>query len=874
MVEPRKVIGGGGLLVSLRLLNRHVLVIGGGKEAVGRIFFSLDADARVTLIAPLSTLHPELRSRVDRKEIVHVDREFRGVEDLVRGNIGEVVAAGWGVGGGKKSVSVNGSGGSANGKGVNGSKRVTNGGGGKRGKRRHGNRVVMNGDGVDANGSNGTVSNGNGKGGIGIGFYRWITRSTSNTKSNNTNSDAEETDNENPENGDADDEDEDDDDEEQEEQEEEEIEEEEEEEEEDDDGLFDLVLGCSDDPEESRNIALCARSYRIPVNCADVPELCDFYFVATHREGSVQIGVSTNGCGPRMAARIRGLLRDALPRGCGEAVERVGKLRSRVRGIDAELGPAGQSVSKRMTWLSRLCDTWSFEELSKMREEEVLAILDAYERGEKVPPPPGAAAAAAAIASMNGVNGSSTSGDVTAVASAASSNPTSPQRGTGSTANDGTASSSTGITSKLSQSGQPISAAGNNTWISTATHIPTMALRTVSTAAIGVTSLTVSIALAPFTLATAMATTSLHLTVKAAHGVVNVANAARISTNKAVHGAVVVTATCLKTVRDSGLSAARVVLDASSSSSSFIPSRPTLYLVGAGPGDPELLTTKAVRLLKSADVVISDQLISSQIMSLIPSKRLILVERKIKGRSDVAQSDANQLCLKELSAGRKMVVRLKGGDPFLFGRGAEEALFVREHGFESVLVPGITSAIAAPGSVGIPVTHRGSADQVLIVSARGEAGSFPEIPLWNSKRTTIVLMPIARMEALAELMVLKAGYPEGTPVAVVESGTCEGERVVEGTLGDIAEKVVAEKVGSPALLVVGDVCRVLRGDGISCGACLFGVPQIGDGLAAGSGNGVGEGDGQQRTSFVAANGDASGLNDSRRQSRKEGFQNP
>ncbi|KAI8834883.1 tetrapyrrole methylase, partial [Chytridium lagenaria] len=203
-------------------------------------------------------------------------------------------------------------------------------------------------------------------------------------------------------------------------------------------------------------------------------------------------------------------------------------------------------------------------------------------------------------------------------------------------------------------------------------------------------------------------------------------------------------------------------------------------LVGAGPGDPGLLTVKAAALLGSADVVVSDQLISEHVLNLVPKHRLVLVERKVKGRSDAAQTDANELCLKELRMG-KTVVRLKGGDPFMFGRGGEEVLFLRKHGFESVVVPGVSSCIAAPASVGIPVTHRGYADQFLVLSGRGEGGSFPDIPKHNDRRTTVVLMPVARLGALSDAMQEK-GYPRDLPAAVVEKGTCLGERVVEGLL--------------------------------------------------------------------------------------------
>ena len=125
-------------------------------------------------------------------------------------------------------------------------------------------------------------------------------------------------------------------------------------------------------------------------------------------------------------------------------------------------------------------------------------------------------------------------------------------------------------------------------------------------------------------------------------------------------------------------------------------------------------------------------------------------------------------------------------------------------------MPGVTSCIAAPASVGIPVTHRGSADQFLVLSGRGEGGSWPEFPLYSDRRTTVIMMPIARLGTLSDKMIHEANYPKDVPAAIVEKGTCEDERCIEGTLGDIADIAANEGVGSPALLVVGDVVKVLR----------------------------------------------------------------
>ncbi|KAJ3085645.1 hypothetical protein HDU96_005318, partial [Phlyctochytrium bullatum] len=320
-----------------------------------------------------------------------------------------------------------------------------------------------------------------------------------------------------------------------------------------------------------------------------------------------------------------------------------------------------------------------------------------------------------------------------------------------------------------------------------AVNVATSAGVTATKVAAGATGLALSVALAPVTLAAAVATSTATAAATAAS---KAASTAATATRTAAAGAshvVDVASTYTRAVAEAGSKKVAATVDFTgsvvtatvegslgilpSSVSSplrsvlkatvpkpFLPLRetkqPVCYLVGGGPGDPGLLTVKAANLLATADVVVSDQLIAEGILDMIPDRkrRLVFVERKVKGRSDVAQADANELCLRELRKG-KTVVRLKGGDPFLFGRGGEEVLFLREHGFEAVVVPGVSSCIAAPATAGIPVTHRGAADQLLVLSGRGEGGSFPQVPPHAEKRTTVVLMPVARLAALTQLMV-------------------------------------------------------------------------------------------------------------------------
>ncbi|KAI9203488.1 tetrapyrrole methylase [Polychytrium aggregatum] len=483
MAELKQVHGQASFLAALRLADKHVLIVGGGKEATGRIFFALDADARVTIVAPQTGLTAAVQQRIDLGQVRHLDRNFDDAD-------------------------------------------------------------------LDLDG-----------------------------------------------------------------------------------GVY-MVLSCIDDHEESARIAQLCRARSILVNCADIPDLCDFYFMAQYREGPLQIGISTNGCGPRLAARLRSHVVSSLPGGPEQtcrAVERIGNLRKRVRERHADMSP--ESVDRRMRWFSRLCDQWSFEDMAKMTEDEVSALV-----------------------------------------------------------------------------GIPVSI--------------------VSMVGSGVRALPLPLPLG------------------------------------------------------------------------FGRRAGKLILVGAGPGPADLLTLRAAEALKTADVVVSDQLVSPSVLKLIRKSALRFVPRKAAGQSDRAQLSANDMCLEELKKGRT-VVRLKGGDPFLFGRGGEEVAFFREQGYEPTVVPGISSCIAVPEAAMIPVTHRGVADQVLVLSGRGENGAYPNIPPYYEKRSTVVLMSVLRLKELVQLF-SEQEYPSATPVAVIENGTLPEQRVVTGTLETIVEIVAAAAVGSPSLIVVGE----------------------------------------------------------------------
>ena len=231
-----------------------------------------------------------------------------------------------------------------------------------------------------------------------------------------------------------------------------------------------------------------------------------------------------------------------------------------------------------------------------------------------------------------------------------------------------------------------------------------------------------------------------------------------------------------------------------------------VFLVGAGPGDPELITLKGLRCLGQADVVVYDRLVDSRLLSLSPpSAERILVGKK-GGHYSFPQEKINELLASKAREG-KQVARLKGGDPFIFGRGGEEAIFLAENKIPFEIVPGVSSALAVPAAAGIPVTHRDVSSSVTIVT--GHQGTDTERPVaWEKVATAtdtlVVLMPLGNLRGVVSKLVLH-GRPLDTPVALVESGTLEGQREAIGTLRTIVRETEQIRIQSPALLVVGKV---------------------------------------------------------------------
>lgn len=230
-----------------------------------------------------------------------------------------------------------------------------------------------------------------------------------------------------------------------------------------------------------------------------------------------------------------------------------------------------------------------------------------------------------------------------------------------------------------------------------------------------------------------------------------------------------------------------------------------VHLVGAGPGDPDLLTMKAMRLIAAAEAVVYDRLVSAGVLALIPSHAICFDVGKASGRHPLPQSEINELLVSLARQGRE-VVRLKGGDPFVFGRGGEEALHLARHGIPHDIVPGITAASGCAAAVGIPLTHRGLSDGVRLVTGHRQDGdldlNFPALA--DPDCTLVVYMGVGSAARLAGSL-MEAGLPGGTPVALIERGTTPDQRLLIATLQSLPERMAAWVPKPPALLMIGRV---------------------------------------------------------------------
>lgn len=233
-----------------------------------------------------------------------------------------------------------------------------------------------------------------------------------------------------------------------------------------------------------------------------------------------------------------------------------------------------------------------------------------------------------------------------------------------------------------------------------------------------------------------------------------------------------------------------------------------VLLVGAGPGAADLLTVRAARAISEADVLLVDALVTAEVVALAkPSARVLHVGKR-GGMKSTAQDLIHRVMARYARRGLR-VTRVKGGDPFVFGRGGEEVEYLRALGIEAEVVPGLTAGLAVPAAVGIPVTHRGYAQGVTLVT--GTSGDGCTEPNWNalakSGTTLVIYMGLGRLLSIVARLIA-GGLPPDTPAAAIASGTLPGQRHVKGTLADLPARVSVEGLASPAIIVVGQVAAL------------------------------------------------------------------
>ena len=235
-----------------------------------------------------------------------------------------------------------------------------------------------------------------------------------------------------------------------------------------------------------------------------------------------------------------------------------------------------------------------------------------------------------------------------------------------------------------------------------------------------------------------------------------------------------------------------------------------VYLTGAGPGDPALITIKALQILKSADVVIYDRLSPSELLSEAPSHAELINVGKSSGQSTVTQDEINQIMINKARVGKR-VCRLKGGDPFVFGRGGEEAVALTDAGIDWEMIPGVSSAIAAPAYSGIPVTHRGISSGVAIVTGSEDPNSSHSTVNWDAvaafSGTIVILMGATRMAEITDVLIESGKSPQ-TPAAATYMGTYKQQQTVVGNLSDIALIVIDAGMKPPITLTIGDAVNL------------------------------------------------------------------
>ena len=235
-----------------------------------------------------------------------------------------------------------------------------------------------------------------------------------------------------------------------------------------------------------------------------------------------------------------------------------------------------------------------------------------------------------------------------------------------------------------------------------------------------------------------------------------------------------------------------------------------VFIVGAGPGDPKLITLKAVEAIKSSDVVLYDRLVSKKIVAMIPKQAEKLYVGRDVGDDYKHQDTTNDMMVK-FAKKNKNIVRLKGGDPFIFGRGGEEAEFLKKHNVKYEIIPGITSGMGSAVYSGIPLTHRNYASSVVFVTGHEDAKKKEGVVDWKrlakAVDTIVIMMGLSRLEIISKKLI-SGGLDKNTPVAVIQNGTTDEHKMIKGTLSNISKKVKDAKVKPPTIIIVGKVVRL------------------------------------------------------------------
>ena len=232
-----------------------------------------------------------------------------------------------------------------------------------------------------------------------------------------------------------------------------------------------------------------------------------------------------------------------------------------------------------------------------------------------------------------------------------------------------------------------------------------------------------------------------------------------------------------------------------------------VYLVGAGPGDPKLITLRAVELIKKADVVLYDRLVSKKILAMIPKRAVSIYVGREVGDDTTHQENTNELMVKYAQL-KKSVVRLKGGDPIIFGRGGEEAEFLKSFNVKYEIIPGITSGIGSATYVVIWLTHRQFASSVVFVTGHEDPEKKTEVVKWKklakSVDTIVIMMGLSRIEVLSRKLI-EGGMYKSMPVAVIQNGTTSKQKMLKGTISNIANKIKRNKIKPPTNIIIGRV---------------------------------------------------------------------